>query len=212
MKQIHKVAVLGGSGRTGKYIIAQLLKKGFSVRLLLRKPEDFHDSTPFIETMKGDAIDEEVIHSLVKDCDAVISTIGQRKDEPLVNSRATINVLKAMADVGLQRYILVAGINVDTPFDMKGMQTKAATEWMKMNYPEIHADRQRTYSVLSASEAKWTLVRVPLIEFTDLTHETVVNLEDCKGSKISAADIAGFVVDQLLDETYVRKAPFISNV
>ena len=212
MEQKIKIAVLGGGGRAGKYLITQLLSQGYHLKLLLRNPEKLQLESPFIEIIKGDAIDAEAIRSLVQDCQAVISTIGQRKDEPLVSSQATINVLKAMTADGIKRYILVAGLNVDTPFDKKSPETITATDWMKITFPVIHADRQKTYSILSTSDVNWTLVRVPFIEFTDTKGEIIVSLEDCCGNKISADDIATFIIEQLSDETYVRKSPFIANV
>jgi len=212
MEQKNIIAVLGGGGRTGKYIVTQLLSQGYSIKLLLRNPENFQLKSPFIEIVKGDAIDAETIRSLIAGCQAVISTVSQRKDEPLVASQATINILKAMAEYGIQRYVLVAGINIDTPFDRKGPETSTATEWMKMNFPVIQEDRQKTYSILSTSDVDWTLVRVPFIDFTDSKGEIVVSLEDCRGKKISAADIATFVIEQLSDDTYIRKSPFITNI
>jgi putative NADH-flavin reductase len=212
MEQKIKIAVLGGGGRTGKYLVTQLLSQGYNIKLLLRNPENFQLENPLIEIIKGDAIDAEAIRLLVQGCQAVISTVGQRKDEPLVASQATINILKAMTEYGIKRYILVAGLNVDTPFDKKSPETITATEWIKMTFPVIHADRQKTYSILSTSDVNWTLVRVPFIEFTDTKGETIVSLEDCHGNKISANDIATFVIEQLSDETYVKKPPFIANV
>ena len=203
---------MGCGGRTGKYLVTQLLSQGYNIKLLLRSPENFQLESPFIEIIKGDAIDAEAIRSLVQGCQAVISTVGQRKDEPLVASQATMNILKAMTEYGIKRYILVAGLNVETPFDKKSPETITATEWMKMTFPVIHADRQKTYSILSTSDVNWTLVRVPFIEFTDTKGETIVSLEDCRGNKISANDIATFVIEQLSDETYVKKSPFIANV
>ncbi len=210
MKQ-DKIAILGGGGRTGKYIVTQLLSQGYSLKVLLRNPENFQLESPFIEIVTGNAIDPEAIRSLVQGCQAVISTVGQRKDEPLVASQATLNILNAMTEYRIDRYILVAGINVDTPFDKKGPETRAATEWMKMTFPSIHADRQKTYSILSTSDIDWTLVRVPFIEFTDTNGKTVVSLEDCGGNKISAGDIATFVIEQLSKAIYIRKSPFITN-
>ena len=212
MEQKIKIAVLGGGGRTGKYLVTQLLGHGYNIKLLLRSPENFQLESPLIEIIKGDAIDAEAVRLLVQGCQAVISTVGQRKDEPLVASQATINMLKAMTEYGIKRYVLVAGLNVDTPFDKKSPETIMATEWMKMTFPVIHADRQKTYSILSTSDVNWTLVRVPFIEFTDTKGETIVSLEDCRGNKISANDIATFVIEQLSDETYVKKSPFIANV
>jgi putative NADH-flavin reductase len=212
MEQEIKIAVLGGGGRTGKYLVTQLLSQGYNLKLLLRNPANFQIESPSIEIIQGDAIEPGAVRSLVEGCQAIISTIGQRKDEPLVASQATTNVLKAMVESGIQRYILVAGLNVDTPLDRKGPETTMATEWMKTNFPLIHADRQKAYSILSTSDVNWTLVRVPFIEFSDARGETIVSLEDCKGSKISAADIAGFLIEQLNDDTYIRKSPFITNV
>ncbi|WP_240345218.1 NAD(P)-dependent oxidoreductase [Flavobacterium sp. CLA17] len=136
MKNI-KIAVLGGGGRTGKYLVNQLLKQGFSVKILLRTPEDFTIQNSQIEIIKGDAVDENTIRLLLAGCQAVISTIGQRPGEPMVASRATSNILKAMKEYSIKRYVLLAGLNIDTPFDKKGEKTTLATNWMKTNYPEI---------------------------------------------------------------------------
>lgn len=212
MKQKIKIAVLGGGGRTGKFLVTELVKQGYNIKLLLRRPENFQLENPCIEIIKGDATDIRDIRSLAEGCEAIISTIGQRKGEPLVASKATINVIKIMAEYEIQRYILIAGINVDTPFDKKGIETNLATEWMKGNFPLIHEDRQKAYSILSVSDVNWTLVRVPFIEFKDVEGEIKVNLEDCPGNKISANDIVIFLVKQLFDNTYIRKSPFIANI
>jgi putative NADH-flavin reductase len=211
MKQKLKIAVIGGGGRTGKYLVDQLVSHGHSVKLLLRNPENFNIQNSLIEIVKGDAVDSASIHSLLAGCQAIISTVGQRKDEPLVARQATINVLKAMEAHQIQRYLLVTGLNTDTPFDRKGPQTSMATEWMKTNYSIYHEDKQKAYSILSASNTAWTMVRVPFIEFTDERNDIRVSLEDCLGTKISASDIAAFLIDQLGDTTYIRKSPFIAN-
>lgn len=212
MKNIKKVAVLGGGGRTGKYLVNQLLEKGFNIKVLLRNPESFTIQNSKIEIIEGDAINESAIKSLLEDCDAVVSTIGQRPGEPMVASQATKNILKNMNDFDIQRYVLLAGINIDTPFDKKGEKTIAATNWMKANYPEIQKDRQFTYDLLTESSVDWTLVRVPFIEFTNTISQVIVNLEDCPGDKISSFDIAGFMVQEMTEEKFVKKSPFITNI
>jgi len=212
MKNISKVAVLGGGGRTGKFLVNQLLEKGFSVQLLLRSPEKFTIQHSKIEIIKGDAIDEEVVHLLVKDCDAVVNCIGQRPGEPMVASRATKNVLNAMSNFGLERYILLAGLNIDTPSDKKSHKTIMATDWMKTNFPEIQKDRQLTYDILVESNINWTQVRVPLIVFSDDTFQVSVDLEDCLGEKITAADISKFIIKEMTESKFSRQSPFISTI
>lgn len=215
MKQIQKIAVIGGGGRTGFYVVNQLLSQGYQLKLLLRNPEDFKIQSSNIDIVKGDVLDSQVVDALIAGCDAVISTVGQRAGEPLVASGAVENVIHAIAKLGSDadafRFVLLAGLNVDTPFDRKGLETQKATEWMKMSFPDIHADRQKSYALLADSNIHWTMVRVPFIEFLETKGEVNVSLEDCLGSKISAADIAEFMIGQLVDDAYVREAPFISN-
>lgn len=212
MKNISKVAVLGGGGRTGNYLANQLLKKGFSVKLLLRNPEKFEIQNSKIEIIKGDALDFESIKVLLEDCDAVVSTIGQRKDEPLVASAVTKNVLKAMKEYNINRYVLLAGLNIDTPFDKKSSKTIMATDWMKANFPIIQEDRQKAYTLLEESDVNWTQVRVPFIEFSNDSSEIAVDVEDCLGDKISAFDIAVFMTKEMVESNYSRQSPFIGAV
>src|SRR5688572_26168620 len=96
MIQKSRIAILGGGGRTGSFVVTELLQQGYSLKVLIRKPEFFALQHPLMEIIKGDALESTAIRELLKDCTAVISTIGQRKDEPLVASTATRNVLQAM--------------------------------------------------------------------------------------------------------------------
>ena len=211
MNQNRKIAVLGGGGRTGKYLINQLIEKGYLIKILLRKPETFDIKSPLIQIVQGDAIYFSDVRELINGCNAVISTIGQRQGEPLIAEQATRNVVDAMSVYGVKRYILVAGINIDTPSDNKGSETVSATNWMKANFPAIQEDRQKAYKLLVKSDVKWTLVRVPFIYFNHSKEDMGVNLMDCLGNKIYASNIAAFLTKQLTDDKYFGKAPFIYN-
>ncbi|KAF2335523.1 NAD(P)-dependent oxidoreductase [Flavobacterium daemonense] len=212
MENISKVAVLGGAGRTGNYLINQLLNKGFYVKALVRNPENLTIQNSHLEIIKGDAVDEEIIRLLLADCQAVVSTIGQRPGEPMVASQSVKNVLKAMKELNIDRFVLLAGLNIDTPFDKKSPKTIMATDWMKTNFPIIQEDRQKAYDLLVQSDVGWTQVRVPFIEFTDESSEIEVNLEDCLGDKITASDIVVFMVEEMTESNYSRKSPFISAI
>jgi len=210
MKQF-KLAILGGTGKSGKYLVNELLSQDFHLKLLLRNPENFQLKSPLIEIVKGDARDYESVQTLVNGCGAVISTLGQPRGEASIFSEATSNVIRAMSQYEIKRYIVTTGLNVDTPFDKKVSKTKMATEWMKSNYPKTTLDKQVEFDILSKSDIDWTLVRLPLIELTDERRKVIVSLEDCPGDKISATDLAFFLTDQLSSETYIRKSPFIAN-
>lgn len=211
MQNNLKLAVIGGTGKSGKYLVRNLLNQGYHFKLLLRNPQDYDIVSPQIEIVKGDAREYESIRLLLEGCGAVISTLGQPRGETSIFSQATRNVIRAMTELNIKRYILITGLNVDSPSDKKGTKGKMATDWMKANYPETTLDKQVEFDVLSNSNIDWTLVRLPLIEQTEERGKLAVSLEDCPGDKVSATDLAFFLIDQLSDVKYVRTAPFIAT-
>ncbi|WP_374950884.1 NAD(P)-dependent oxidoreductase [Mucilaginibacter sp.] len=206
-----KVALIGGTGKAGKYLLKQLLIQNFHVKLLHRKPETLQIENPLIEVVTGDARDPKAINSLLHGCDVVLSCLSQPVGEQTIFSDATDNILNAMQIHGINRYITTAGLNVDAPADNKGPQAQFGTRWMYENYPQTTADRQVEYNLLSASNINWTMVRLPLIEQTDEVTEIAVNLRDCPGSNISATSLALFMIAQIDSKEYVKQAPFIAN-
>ena len=213
MEHSIKIAVIGGTGKAGKYLVNQLLNQGFKIKLVIRNLDYFQLQSPLIEVIQGSVSDYNVVYQLVEDCQVVVSTLGlgQPNSETSIFSQSTKNVLRAMEACNIRRYIVITGLNVDTPFDQKRPKTKFATDWMKTNYPLTTADKQLEYNVLVNSDLDWTLVRLPLIEQTEEKRGVLVSLEDCLGDKISATDLAIFLIEQLTDRTYVRQAPFLSN-
>lgn len=214
MEQIKKIAVIGSTGKSGKYLIKQLLHQGFHFKTLVRNPEKFKIQNSLVEAVIGDIKDYKVVRTLVDGCHAVISTLGSGlpPSEPNIFSLATQNIISAMNECDVHRYIVITGLNVDTPFDKKGSKTKFSTDWMYTNYPKSTTDRQTEYSILAGSNVDWTLVRLPLIEQTDERAKVNVSLKDCPGDKISATDLADFLIGQLFDDTYIKQSPFIANV
>jgi putative NADH-flavin reductase len=212
MNQNTRLAIIGGTGKSGKYLVKQLLGQGFRLRLLIRNPQDFQLKNHLIEIIRGDARRYESVKHLMDGCQAVISMLGQPKGEPSIFSQASKNVIRAMNHFGIDRYIVTTGLNVDAPSDKKGIKTKLATDWMRVNFPETTADKQVEFNVLSSSNVSWTMVRLPLIEQTDERSRILVSLENCPGEKVNSTDLASFVIEQISDTKYVRKAPFIASV
>jgi putative NADH-flavin reductase len=214
MKNIQKIAILGGTGKSGKYLVKQLIQQGFHFKALIRNRERITIPNHCFEIVDGSVKNYETVRTLVDGCDAIISTLGMGipPSEPNLFSQATSNILRAMNECNIRRYIVITGLNVDAPSDRKGAKTKFATEWMYTNYPKSTTDKQVEYDILSKSNIDWTMVRLPMIEETDARSEMAVSLDDCPGDKISATDLAHFLIAQFTDDTYCQKAPFIANV
>jgi len=214
MKQKIKIAIIGGTGKSGKYLVNQLINQGFQLKILLRNPDNFQITSSLIEVIKGEVTNFSSIHTLIEDCQTVISTLGLGipASEPTIFSQSTTNVIKAMNECNVHRYIVTTGLNVDTPFDKKSSKTSFGTDWMKKTFPISTADKQLEYDILVNSNIDWTLVRLPLIEQTDERNQVSVDLEDCTGDKISATDLAFFLIEQLSSKAFIKKSPFLSNI
>ncbi|MEO5599758.1 MAG: NAD(P)H-binding protein [Cyclobacteriaceae bacterium] len=208
-----KIAIIGGTGKSGKYLVKALIDQGLRLKILVRNPDNFRSQNPLVEVVHGDVNDYDTIRILAENCRAVISTLGlgQPNSEPTIFSKSTKNVLRAMSEYPISHYIVTTGLNVDTPFDKKGQKTRMATDWMRANYPKSTSDKQSEYNLLVSSEVNWTLVRLPLIELTDDEKKILVSLEDCPGEKISAVSLANFLINQLSDQRFIGKAPFVAD-
>lgn len=206
--------MIGGTGKSGKYIVKQLIEQNFQLKILIRNPDNFEIKSPLVEVIQGDVTNYSAVNTLLEGCHAVISTLGLGipPSEPTIFSQATTNVIQGMKEHNIHRYIVTTGLNVDTPFDSKSPKTLFATDWMRKNFPISTANKQSEFDILSKSKVDWTLVRLPLIEQTDESGEIIVSLEDCPGEKISATDLANFLIKQLSINTFVRKSPFIASV
>lgn len=214
MISTHKIAVIGGTGKAGTYLVKTLLSQGHSIKMLLRNPDKLTDYThPQIEIVTGTVTSTDTMDTLIKGCTAVISTLGMGNppSAPDIFTRSTQNVLQAMERYKLRRYIVITGLNVDVPTDRKGRDAAAGTAWMKAHFPVSTENKQQEYQLLSRSTLDWTMVRLPRIEQSDEARPICIDLEDCPGSSISATSLARFLVGQIDADTYFRKAPFVAD-
>ena len=210
MNKDIKIGVIGGTGKAGKYLMRQLVNQGFSIKALVRNPDKLEESG-LIEKVIGDVLDYEAVLNLVNGCNAIISTLGQSKGQDTVFCSAGKNIVRAMETLQVKRYIVLTGLSLDTKSDKKGFRTRMKSLVMRLLFRNIIRDKQDEYKILQTSKLDWTIVRVPFIELTDSQKDIETSLYDCKGASISSGDLASFLIDQISDETYLRKAPFIWN-
>lgn len=212
MKIHTKIALLGATGKAGKYLVNQLLENGYSVKALIRDPKNYALTHPLLEIVEGDIKEFETAVDLLTGCDVVISAIGQIKGETLISSLATANIIMVMDRLNIKRYILLTGSNLDIPGDQKSQRSQEGAAWMRNTFPVEVADKQRTYDILSSTSLDWTLVRLPWIEQTDERRGLSIDLLDSPGERISTTDLADFLIQQITDTRYIRQVPFVASL
>ncbi len=141
------VALTGASGFIGQEILKCLVKDGYQVRALVRKPRI---STDDIEWIHGDLNNKDALGRLVKDASAIIHCAGAVKGRSLEsfvapNVTGTINLIAAAAAQNSKpRFLLISSLAAKQP----------ELSWY------AKSKKMAEQSVIeSADKIKWTIFR-----------------------------------------------------
>ena len=103
-----KVALIGGTGYVGSYIIDELIKNDHIPRLLVRNGSESKVIQPEkCETINGDIDDDAALNETLEGCDAVIYLIALIREFPkqnLTNERLQFKGSERVAAVAAVSY------------------------------------------------------------------------------------------------------------
>lgn len=204
-----KVIVFGATGTVGKHIVEQALEQGHHVTAFTRNPASVQVQHERLSVAQGDVKDATSAAKAVAGHDAVIVALGGGRNGN-VRAPGTAAVIEAMRQTGVRRLIvqstLGAGdsrvyLNFLWKRIMFGMLLRAA-----------YADHQVQEQHVRASDLDWTIVRPSAFTDGPRTGEYLRGFSPEVKSKlkISRADVADFVLEQLTDDSYLRRTPAAS--
>lgn len=206
-----KIAVFGGSGRTGVHIVEQALAQGHHVTALVRDPNKLPIKHTNLTVIQGDALNADQVAATIKGADAVISALGPTKTSPKdLLSASGQNIINAMKKHSVKRFIGESGAGVVLPEDPQTFGSRVMGALVGMMIKDVIADNRQQLAQLRASGLDWTLVRAPVLNNGPRTGNYNAGYQTMgPGAKISRADIAEFMLKQTNDKTYVGQAPTI---
>ncbi|TRW46690.1 NAD(P)-dependent oxidoreductase [Georgenia yuyongxinii] len=106
-RRAMKIALLGGTGRTGRHVLDRALGAGHDVVALTRAGTALPDRTG-LETVSGDARDAVTLRQLVVGTDAVASALGPRGRDAGLQTAVARAVVDAMATADVRRFVGVS--------------------------------------------------------------------------------------------------------
>jgi putative NADH-flavin reductase len=214
-----KILVLGISGRTGRLVAAEALKRGHKVVGIARDRTKV--TVTGAEITAGSPYDYETVKKAIEGCDAVVSTLSafpasqglfSKIKSPLdFMSVSTGNVVKQMEEKGIKRIVLMTALGVgDSAGEIPGF-FRFLMKISNIKYAYIDHDRQE--KILENSKLEWTVVRPVML--TDKDEEVSV-IHNIKGetkikSGISRNAVAHFILDCIDKGEFIRQKPGISN-
>ncbi len=207
-----KLAIFGGTGKTGKYLVQQALDAGHEVVMLARTPSKVTAKDEKLTVVQGDILDAERVEDTIRGVDAVLSVLGPTNNKPeFTISRGMDNILESMKRNNVQRIIIAAGAGVRDPQDKPKFIDRFFGLLLRLLSKNILADMQQVVEKLRASDREWTIVRVPMLTDQPAQGTLTVGYVGDISPRISRTEMAAFMLKQLHDASYVRMAPAISN-
>ncbi|WP_054812348.1 NAD(P)-dependent oxidoreductase [Nocardia arizonensis] len=206
-----RITVFGATGTVGKLVVERALEQGHEVTAFTRHASSFAQPRERLRVVRGDVLDAAAVEGAIAGRDAVVVTLGDGR-RGRVRFAGTDTIVRAMRRTGVRRLICQstlgvgesrANLNFVWKYVMFGILLRKAYE-----------DHVRQEDCVRASELDWTIVRPSA--FTDgpptgAFRRDIPGDATGLGLKIARADVADFLLEQLTDPTYVRRAPGISN-
>lgn len=214
-----KILVLGATGRTGKYIIEEALKKGHKIAAIARDPDKLRDYA--IEIIQGTPYDYETMEKALTGCDAVINTlnVSRKTDNPWAPlaapkdliSKSASNAILAMQKTGIKRFIALSTIGA-------GRSWKTSPAILRFivsvsNLRHAFLDHGRQEEILENSQIDYTICRAPMLsaETNNSGASATPEKERPKSMKLSRNSAAEFFIRIIENNEFLSQTVNLSN-
>jgi len=209
------IAVLGATGRTGRIFVQEAVRRGHTVKALVRNSNARKDFPPGVSVIQGDAMDESSLQQLTEGADVVVSLLGQAKGSSSdLKVKSTRLLLSIMQRKEVRRFLRLAS----APFGVSGEGDdptggqKVLAGLVKLFAGSMVNDERKASEEVRRSSVEWTLVRAPILTDTPYPGKYQVgSLGRKSGRRVSRAAIAHFILDEIENGTYIRKSPLVTD-
>ena len=202
------VIVFGATGKTGQHVLRAALAQGHEVTAFGRSVNRININDPALQTHKGDALDADSVTGAVAGHDAVIVCLGSTglRDKTTL-AVGTAAVIDAMATHDVQRLVVMSAAGVGDSWQQIPRSSRLLFRTMLRN---VFADHEAQEAIVEQSPLDWTIVRAAVLK-ADPAPGPYTATNTGPNTRITRADIAAALVDQLPDSTHSRAAISVTN-
>lgn len=207
-----KIVVFGASRGVGLKVVGQALRAGHMVTAFVRTPSKMEIRHANLTLFQGDSMDAVAVDKAVDGQDAVISALGPTRPlVPGMMETSAKNIVSGMKKHGVRRIVSTTGAGVRQPEDQPKFVDHLIGFLLNLLAKNMVLDSAANVKVIQASDLDWTIVRFPRL--TDGAHTgkyRVGYVGKDSSTQVSRADGADFVLKELVEKKWQRKAPLVS--
>ena len=205
-----RILIVGATGGTGQQLVAQALERGYAVTALVREPSRLHVEHPQLTVVQGDVLDATSVEAAMRGQEAVLSALGHKRFiyPTRILSEGTRNILRAMETHGVPRLVCETSLGIGDSAGRMGLYFTFFL--LPMILPFYFSDKARQERIIAESNVEWVIVRPGVLTNGEKRGRSRHGRH--VGSflwtvRISRADVADFMLNQLESDTYLRTAP-----
>ena len=205
------VLVIGAAGKTGSLIVERAVAAGHTVTAFVRNAAVYHAPAPSVRIVSGDATNAGSLGGAMPGQHAVIDTVGGKT--PFLTTTLEEDVARAilveMRQHEVRRLIAISALGAG---DSKDQGTFFYDHVVLPTFLRGSTkDKEAMESLVEHADVDFVLVRPAVLNDHPATGNVRVVEGHDKAHKITRADVARFVVDQLTSDAYLGKAVTIAN-
>ena len=209
-----RVLIVGATGGTGRQLVEQALERGHVVTALARDPSALRVEHPRLTVVRSNVLDYPSLEAAVRGQDAVLSALGHKQffRPTRTLSEGTRNVLRAMETHHVRRFVCETTLGIGDSAGRMGLYYTFFV--IPVILPFYFWDKTRQERLIAASGVDWVVVRPGAL--TNGAKRGRYRHGRTVGSflwtvRISRADVADFMLNQMSDNTYLRAASGVGS-
>jgi len=209
----RRILIVGATGGTGRELVTQALERGYAVTALVRDPSRLRVDHPQLTVIQGDVLDERCVDTAMRGQEAVLSALGHRRyfSSARILSEGTRNILRTMETHVVPRLVCETSLGIGDSAGRMGLYYTFFV--IPVILPLYFWDKARQERLIAASNVEWVIVRPGAL--TNGGRRGRSRHGRHVGNflwtvRVSRADVADFMLNQLASDTYLRTAPGVS--
>lgn len=200
MADERTVVVAGATGRAGRLVVQELLKRGYTVRALMVPP---FDSAPTcglkgVECAEGDLASVPVLEKAMEGAQYVISAIGSKKpfsgaENDKIDNMGNQNLARAAKAKGLKHIVVISSIGA-------GNSKNAVSLMYRLPMASVLKAKGKSEAFLQTCGINYTIIRPGGYTEEDIPDEVAFGEGGRITGRVKREQIARVCVDALANQ------------